>query len=53
MMTDAQREAHQRMLAVLPARIVSDPNEPEAWAERDRALSPAEQAILDALMEVN
>ena len=52
-MTEAQREAHERMLRVLPARIVGDLNEPEAWAERDRALSPAEQEILAALMQVN
>lgn len=52
-MTEAQLAAHQRILQVLPARIVGDPNEPEAWAERDRALSPAEEAILAALMEVN
>lgn len=51
-MTDAQKAAHQRLLATLPSRFVGDADEPEFWAAKDRGLSPDEIPYLLATEEM-
>jgi len=53
-MTEAQRQAHARMLATLPGQKVIDDemlDDPKHWKPYNRDLSPSEQHHLDLLMD--
>jgi hypothetical protein len=50
-MTVEQLIAHQRMLASLPVRTVSDADQPENWQDEGRPLSPSELAYAERALE--
>lgn len=55
-MTEAQAQAHRRMISSLPSRIVADDDwldDPKNWKPHDRPLTPAELCLASNLRALN